>query len=162
MNKGQGAVTDALFFMLICSISATLMLYVSSIYGQSINQQISAIYNYEYTGNALVSLKSAENYGFWNGLRDKVLTQGKGEMTNYIDSHSGVWDKVEESSPTNNTFLCFSGSMCAGTPPYCYPNSGSSQYQGENEREFREKNSISYTSSTRLEAGCEAILKVYY
>lgn len=154
MNKGQGAIVDALFFMLICSASATLLFYVSSIYGQSVNQQVSAIYNYEYTGNALVSLRAADSYTFWNGLREIVLDGTEEEMIDYIDE-SGVWEEVNRSSPSEYAFLCFEGTGCG--VEQCYPES----YDGKEERGFRGEY-IAYTSSTRIEPGCRAILKVYY
>jgi len=135
-----------LFFMMICAVSSTLLFYASSVYGQGIDQQISAIYNLEYTGNALVALQSADNYVFWNGLRRKVAEGNPDEVKDHI---AEVWDVVNGSSPSPATFLCFQG---CGTE-ICYP---------EGEEEYFLGGYVTYTSSVNIEPGCQAILKVYY
>lgn len=165
MNKGQGAVMDALFFMFICAVASTLMFYVSGLYGQGIDQQISAVYNLEYTGNSLVALHSVNNFRFWNDIRYRVEEDGdENEITGYIDGED-IWGEVLNSSPSRYPFLCFEGG-CAVDTPYCYPNEDSDyvyQYEGEDvEEEFFRENFVAYTSSVNLDDGCEAVFKVYY
>jgi len=167
MNRGQGAIMDALFFLLICAVSSTLLFYVSSIYGQGIDQQISSIYNLEYTGNALVALQSHNDHHFWYDLRKRVMDAGEyeeNEVEEYIDDEE-VWEDVEASSPSPYPFLCFEG--CDNADGYCYPSEGSDYaYEIENEyldeTHFQEEGYVAYTSSVVLETGCEAVFKVYY
>ncbi len=187
MNEGQAAMMDALFFLLLCSVSATLLFYVSSLYGQGIDQQISTLYNYEFTSNALLSLMNTNDNEFWNGLRDK-LDQEQVSFSKVRDniSDSGVWEDVMNATPSQSTFLCFKGPRCGHGPELkCYPHNytygGSSsqcpgldgcgeEYKedmGEmvcvcNERGFRETGYSSYTSSVSLFEGCDAIMKVFY
>lgn len=155
-NKGQAAVMDALFFMMICSVAATLLFYVSSIYGQSIDQQVSAIYNFEYTGNALVALQGADNYDFWNELKDKVLNEDGEKAREHINSNRDIWNTLEESSPSNINFLCFKGTGCGDE--FCYP----AKVDEKEESFYFTGNYVVYTSSVDIGQGCQAIMKVYY
>jgi len=155
-NKGQAAVMDALFFMMICSVAATLLFYVSSIYGQSIDQQVSAIYNFEYTGNALIALQGADNYDFWNELKKKVLNKGGSEAKKHIKDNINIWDTLEKSSPSNINFLCFQGTGCEDE--FCYP----AKVDGKEESSYSIGNYVAYTSSVDIGSGCQAIMKVYY
>lgn len=156
MNKGQAAVMDALFFMMICAVTATLLFYVSSIYGQSIDQQISAIYNFEYTGNALVAIQGVDDYAFWNGLKEKVIDEGEEESIKYIEGYEeDVWNTVVESSPSNINFLCFEGGGCED---FCYPES----IEGGEKESYYSLDYAAYTSSFSIGQGCRAIFKVYY
>lgn len=188
MNKGQAAIMDALFFMIICSISATLLFYVSSIYGQSINQEISALYNYEYTGGALLSLMNVDNQDFWLGLENK-LDQGvvrSSDVRDYIEGYKvdgePLWPEVLNSSPSNYTFLCMKGGRCAdfsGTSlgELCYPKnysypvdlsscpSSATTTGGKcvfKENGFESGGFTSYTHSTSIFEGCRVRIKVYY
>ncbi len=156
---------DALFFLFICAVASTLLFYISSIYGQGIDQQISAVYNLEYTGNALVSLQSTNNFLFWNDIRRKVA-DGSGaseeDVTDYIDNEE-VWGEVLNSSPSRYPFLCFEDCEIVD---FCYPNFDSDniyQYDGvDREEDFFSENFTAYTSSVNLGDGCRAIFKVYY
>jgi len=72
MKRGQAAVMDALILMMICSAAATLLLYVGSLYGSNSNRQMIAIYNYEYSNTALLSLRyvlDINSEPFWENLK---------------------------------------------------------------------------------------------
>jgi len=72
MKRGQAAVMDALILMMICSAAATLLLYVGSLYGSNSNRQMIAIYNYEYSNTALLSLRyvlDGNTEPFWETLK---------------------------------------------------------------------------------------------
>ena len=163
MNRGQGAIMDALFFMFICAVASTLLFYVSGLYGQGIDQQISAIYNLEYTGNSLVALQSHENYHFWYDIRREVLDGGNQDnVENLLDP---VWPTVKNSSPSQYPFLCFEGGRCELEK--CYPFDGYEIEENgfttkKEESDFFGEGYVAYTSSVVMETGCEAVFKVYY
>jgi len=164
MNRGQGAIMDALFFLFICAVASTLLFYVSSIYGQGIDQQISAIYNLEYTGNALVALQSHDNHHFWYGLRTRITDSDEydqDDIKEYIDDE-GVWEEVNKSSPSPYPFLCFTQGCNALGNEYCYPDNSDHYEYHEEESYFRDERYVAYTSSVNVDSGCEAIFKVYY
>jgi hypothetical protein len=114
-SKGQAAVTDALIFMLICSGAATLLTYVAGLYGTSTNTQMLTIYNYDFAGTALVSMHYAEDDNddrFWLKLKEKltdVTSLNHDPVLDYLQgpAYTNVLEKLEQSSPTPNTYLCF-------------------------------------------------------
>ncbi len=187
MNKGQSAIMDALFFMIICSVSATLLFYVSSLYGQSVDQEISAIYNFEYTGNALLSLMNVDDGEFWRGVQEKVENnEDISDIRENISSYKNgkIWEEVLNSSPTNYTFLCFKpinpmeNPDACGNSEGCYPANytressmgGNCDYRPHDpgkpykckESDFSTANFTSYTHSVVVDSGCGAFMVVYY
>lgn len=149
MKKGQAAIMDALLFMLVSAGASALLIYVSSLYGASTNDQVSAMYNYEYAGNALIALHYAQdNDGkwFWNEVKER-LNERPDEVEGYIDD-SGVWDSIVDSSPARYTFLCFDS--------ICYSDSI------KTEQELEEEGRTVYTSSVAMDRHWTAILKLYY
>ncbi len=152
--RGQGAILDALLFMVIASGAATLMIFVSGLYATSTNDQIMTIYNYEYAGNALIALhyaKDSQGNWFWNELKDKLASETPGEdIEGYLgpggDAES-IWATLKSSSPAGDkTFLCFVGE---GIDLPCYGGT--------------EPNSLTvYTSSVKITPGIKVILKLYY
>lgn len=175
MNRGQAAVVDALFFMIICSVAATFMFYVSSLYGQSLNQEVSALYNYEFTGNALLSLMNANNQEFWLNLTNK-LDQGSVKASEFRElvNKSGVWPDVMNASPSDYTFLCVEGSGCASFTPtlsdVCYPHNYTMESPCPSScngcecsaTAFSTEEFTAYTRSTAIFEDCRAYMKVYY
>lgn len=144
MKKGQAAIMDALLFMLVSAGASALLIYVSALYGASTNDQVSAMYNYEYAGNALVALHYAQDKDgdwFWNEVREILNGNDPNDVKNYI-SNSGVWNYIIDSSPARYTFLCFD--------EICYPN--------EPDLEGR----TVYTSSVAMDRHWTVILKLYY
>lgn len=145
-KKAQAAIVDALFFMLICAGASTLLFYTSGLYGASTNKQIITIYNYEYAGTALVSLhyaKDTNNDWFWNKLKEKLSENNpENSVYNYFGNQYtkgrayGVWEALRDSSPSADTFLCFS----SGSKVFCYPSNPLLEF---------EKRSV-YTSSVNL------------
>jgi hypothetical protein len=150
--KGQAAIMDALIFMLIASGAATLLLFVSSVYSSSTNDQIMTIYNYEYAGNALIALhyaKDSENRWFWNELKAKLLTGDYQELEDYFSGDAKmVWKNITNSSPAGeNTFICFTG---AGLAKDCYP-----------DIDVPDSTTV-YSSSVKITPTKTVILKLFY
>ena len=74
MKRGQSAVLDALVLLMICSATATLLLYVVTLYGSNTNKQVMGIYNYEYANTALLALRHVTDDSeikFWQVLKDE-------------------------------------------------------------------------------------------
>ena len=108
--RGQAAVMDSMMFLLIASGAATLLLYVSSIYGSSTNQQIIAMYNYEFGSDALASLhyaKDADGKYFWKELKTKLADSETATKTYLNDKVAALWQKLKDASPSQCPFLCF-------------------------------------------------------
>ena len=150
--KGQAAIMDALIFMLIASGAATLLLFVSSMYSSSTNDQIMTIYNYEYAGNALIALhyaKDSEDRWFWNELKAKLLTGDYQELADYFEGDAEmVWKNITHSSPAGgNTFMCFEG---AGLARDCYP-----------DEDVPDSTTV-YSSSVKITPTKTVILKLFY
>lgn len=55
-QKGQAAVTDALFFLIIVTTLATLIFLFSNTYGNTVTSQIDRMYGAEYTTSALKTI----------------------------------------------------------------------------------------------------------
>ncbi len=152
--KGQGAVLDALLFMVIASGAATLMIFVSGLYASSTNDQIMTIYNYEYAGNALIALhyaKDSQDNWFWSELKDKLASDTpKEDVEAYLGPEGNaesIWMTLNSSSPAGGkTFLCFDRE---GINLLCYGGT--------------EPTSLTvYTSSVKITPEIKVILKLYY
>lgn len=181
MNRGQGAIMDALFFILICGGAATLMFYTSGLYGESTSTQISSVYNYEYNGNALVALhyaRDGQGNWFWNELKDKLdESERKKKVTNYLDdTYPKIWSKLRNSAPGRYPFLCFKPDGKSEVE-FCYPNAeeycdnaylnrtedGTSTGIKLEEEDFREGEGTSYSSlPVSINMDYEVILRQYY
>lgn len=131
--KAQSAVMDGLFFMLICGAASALLFQAASLSAQSTSRQISAIYNYEFASNSLVSMHYAKDAGdrwFWNVLKEKIsVSEYETAVQSYIrtaplvsvnddDGYaSGVWTALLEASPSRNPVLFFNRGEYSF---YCY------------------------------------------
>lgn len=163
--KGQAAIIDALFFMLICAGASTLLFYTSGLYGASTNRQVITIYNYEYAGTALVSLHYAKDTAddwFWSELKDKL---GESNSETLVSTYFGsqyargrayhIWEALKGSSPSGDMFLCFS----SGTDTFCYPNNNPLT-----DASYERKSA--YTSSVNLidknRGAWEVSIRLYY
>jgi len=157
---------DGMIFMLIAAGAATLLLFTSSLYSASTNNQIMKIYNQEYGGNALVALHYAkDNNGawFWNELRgrfDAGVTPT--DIAFYLSSASGakqVWENLTYSSPAGGTtYLCFksvASNYCCGKN-----SSGFSCLRNNPPDEF--VNRTVYTSSVKITSDTTIFLKLFY
>ena len=122
-SKAQAGVMDTMIFLLVASGAATLLIYIAGAYGTSANQQIAAIYNYEFAGNALVALhyaQDAEGNWFFDKVKETLalntpesLALGTPEkaITAYLNGDAAaIWEKLVASSPTKCVALRF-------TPP---------------------------------------------
>ena len=169
--RGQGAILDALLFMVIASGAATLMIFVSGLYASSTNGQLMTIYNYEYAGNALIALHYAKDdqaNWFWIQLRDKLASDTpRDDIDSYLSQGGGansVWTKLTSSSPAGkNTYLCFEGSAIDTLPDQdipCYGTPGGGETNGFNMAE--PDSPTVYTSSVKITEDVKVILKLYY
>jgi len=113
MKRAQAAVMDALVLMMICSAAATLLLYVTSIYGSNSNRQIMAVYDYEYANTALLSLRYVDDNdgnSFWGSLKT-VLTETDAHMAMekyFSQNATTIFSKLMDSSP-GDLILQFEG-----------------------------------------------------
>ncbi len=125
--KGQSAVMDGIFFMLVCGAAATLLFYTAGLSGSNTSRQIATIYNYEYAGTALVTLhyaQDADNNWFWNELKLKLAdSDPEGSIQEYVKpgfagegQASEIWNKLTASAPSQDLVLYFSGV----NPFYCH------------------------------------------
>ena len=110
--KGQASVVDALFFLMVCSSAASLMIYTSGLYGANNSRQMAMVYNFEYASNALVALHYTEDLSgnfFWNQLKEKLATGGTSDVNAYLNTGDGreIWDDLIDSSPSGKTVLVF-------------------------------------------------------
>lgn len=109
-TKGQAAIMDALIFMLIAAGAASLLLYISGLYNSSTNSQVISIYNYEYAGNALISLhyaRDSDDHWVWLELKKKLaMSSPESEVIDYLDT-TDIKAHITRSSPTSCTFLNF-------------------------------------------------------
>ena len=75
MRKGQAAITDALIFMLIASAAASLLLYVSGLYGSSTTKQVYFAYSNQFVKDSLVTLHYLDDSSgnrFWLEMRRQM------------------------------------------------------------------------------------------
>ena len=125
MKKGQAAIMDAFFFLMICTSAATLMIYTAGLYGSNTSRQMAMVYNFEYASNALVALHYAQDGTgafFWDRLGDEDMladTAGspKANLQSYLRGNAlDIWIIFIESSPSSRTALLFKGTDSI----YCY------------------------------------------
>lgn len=156
--RGQGAIMDALLFMMIASAAAGLMIYTTSLYGASSNEQVASIYNYDYSANALIALHYAKDSGgvwFWSEFKNQIKA---GTAVNYLSgSASGIWNSLSSSSPSRYTFLCWEYSVNPSRNG-CYPLS----YAGVTDSSLSTAMRTVYVSSVPMDGVTTIILKLYY
>ncbi|MBI1973998.1 hypothetical protein HYS54_04245 [Candidatus Micrarchaeota archaeon] len=73
--KAQAAITDALIFMLVSSAAATLLLYVTGLYGSSSTKQLFFSYTNQFTQDSLVTLHyvtDSEGKRFWLEMKSRL------------------------------------------------------------------------------------------
>lgn len=124
-SKGQAGVMDTMIFLLVASGAATLLIYIAGAYGNSANQQIAAIYNYEFAGNALVALHYAQDANgdrFFDKIKENLASDTPANAVNtYLGRDAAaIWQKLVASSPTRCVALRFT--PAEGTGEFEYPN----------------------------------------
>ncbi len=148
--KAQAAIMDALFFMFICASAAALLYFTAGLYGSNSNQQMTALYNYDYLKTAMLSLHYAKDDNgewFFNELGKKL---GSSDPVTSVEDYlsggaSNVWSNITASAPAKKTALHFVSET--GTDFYCY-NDVLGSVQCDNS--FT-KGSVVYAYSVKLE-----------
>lgn len=166
--RGQAAVMDALFFMLVCSGAAVLLYNVAAAYNTTTTKQVTALYNYEYAQTAIVALhyaKDSQSAWFWNRLRGDLAdrTTAGAHIVAYLEGDGQVvWNKVIASSPAPYAFLCFESDD--SQIKFCVPSTAGASAKSEND--LNTANRPAYTSAIRVTdtAGTQwaVTLKLYY
>ena len=151
--RGQGAIMDAMLFMLIASAGAGLLIYTTSLFGTNTNKEIIAVYNYEYMSNALIALhyaKDNDGQWFWNSLKDHIES---GDAAAYFSGPAkDVWASLNESSPSKYTAFCWD----YRSSEECYP------YSADEIADIKSKSGTILSSSIKMDPLVTVYLRLYY
>ena len=110
--RGQGAIMDGLFLMMIASSCGVTLIYVAGLYGSNTNIQTISLYNYEYGGNAMVALQYASlpapsTQTFWTRLEEVLDPSSTVGFTDFMDVEAAtLWADATRYAPTEKVYLC--------------------------------------------------------
>ncbi len=122
--KAQAAIVDALFLMFIASASASLLYFISQVYGSNTSQQFTAVYNYDYLRSAVLvyfNIKDEDGEWFIQGLKERLSSNDPvNEVAYYFSGKGKAIKAFFDNSPSPNSTITFSSS--SGDSFYCYKN----------------------------------------
>jgi len=169
-QKGQSAITDAMFFLLIITALAALMFFFSTGYGKSINEYIISQYKDEVIVSAVKTLvfSTTPRTELNPKEQDNIMVLIREDYYNYTVNHSAV-NNLKISDTTKTTFLKKVKSVMApllGSYDYMYyiyiPPYYIDSSSGEQTDNTGAEDVVLLLLSTTETDGQKAIRKYYY